>query len=266
VSLNNLLLILFLISMVALVIGVVKPNLVIKWGSQEKRNRKSVLKYYGLSLIVSFILFGMTSPDEEVATTTAKTTEKAKDKATENKKKELTPEEKAAKEKAAADKIAAEEKAVADKKAAEEKAAAEKIAEVKAAAEKAAADQAAKERAAAEKAAKEEAERIGYETGITYDQLARTPDDFEGKKAKFSGRVVQVMEGDGETQLRIAVDDNYDTILFVAYESTIISSRVLEDDFVTISGESLGLITYQSTMGGDISIPAMEVTAITINN
>lgn len=256
---ENLFLLLFVLSIVALLIGVVKPSLVIKWGSLEKRTRKNVLKYYGLSLVASFILFGITMPDEEQLTTTAKTTEKAEDKKEENKK-ELTPEEMIANEKAEA------EKAEADKKAAEEKAAAEKIAAEKAAVEKAAAEQAAKEKAAAEQAAKEEAERIGYETGITYDQLARTPNDFEGKKAKFSGKVVQVMEGDGETQLRIAVDDNYDTILFVAYESDIISSRVLEDDYITVSGESLGLITYQSTMGGDISIPAMEVKVITINN
>ncbi|MEH7276434.1 hypothetical protein V7125_22785, partial [Neobacillus vireti] len=97
-----------------------------------------------------------------------------------------------------------------------------------------------------------------------YDQLARTPDDFEGKKAKFSGKVVQVMEGKGETQLRIAENDNYDTKLFVVYESDILSSRVLEDDNVTVSGKRL--ITYQSTLGGDISIPAMEVKVITINN
>ena len=251
IQLNNLFLVIFLLSFLALVIGLIKPTLVIKWGTQEEKKRKNVLKYYGLGLVVSFILFGITSPNEETATTTAKTTEK--------KEKELTAEEKAAKEKAAAEKAAAEQKA------AEEKAVADKVAAEKAAAEKAAAKQAAKEKAAAEQKAKEEAERIGYETGITYDQLARTPDDFEGKKAKFTGKVVQVMEGDGETQLRIAVNDNYDTILFVAYKSDLISSRVLEDDNVTVSGESLGLITYESTMGGEISIPSMEVKVITIN-
>ena len=40
--------------------------------------------------------------------------------------------------------------------------------------------QKAAEEAAAAAAAKEEAK--GYETGITYDQLARTPDDYKGKK------------------------------------------------------------------------------------
>ena len=35
------------------------------------------------------------------------------------------------------------------------------------------------------KAAKAAEEARGYETGITYDQLARTPDDFKGKKLNF---------------------------------------------------------------------------------
>jgi hypothetical protein len=73
------------------------------------------------------------------------------------------------------------------------------------------------------------------------------------------------MEGDGETQLRIAVNDNYDTILFVAYESSILNSRVLEDDNVTVSGISKGLITYESTLGGNISIPSLLVKKIEIN-
>lgn len=51
----------------------------------------------------------------------------------------------------------------------------------------------AKEEEEARKKAEEEAR--GYETGITYDQLARTPDEFEGKKVKFSGKVIQVSEG-----------------------------------------------------------------------
>src|SRR5699024_10509101 len=56
---------------------------------------------------------------------------------------------------------------------------------------------------------KEEKEKKGYDTGITYDQLARTPDDYEGEKVKFSGKVLQVMEGNGSTvQLRMAINDD----------------------------------------------------------
>lgn len=218
-DLNTLFALLFFVCLIALIIGIIKPQLVVRWGSEEKRNRKSVLKFYGIGVVAMFILFGVTSEG-------TKKTEEAKTEAKPAKaeqKKELTAEEKAAEEKAAA------------------------------------------EQAAAEKAAKEEEERIGYETGITYDQLARTPDDFKGKKAKFTGKVLQVMEGQGETQLRIAVNGDYDKVLYIAYKSDILNSRVLEKDNVTVKGKSAGIFTYKSTMGGEISIPAMLVEKIDIN-
>lgn len=67
---DNLFLILFLVSIVALVVGLIKPELVVRWGSEEKKNRKSVLKVYGLAIIAFLILFSITTPssnDEETA-------------------------------------------------------------------------------------------------------------------------------------------------------------------------------------------------------
>ena len=243
-DLNTLFALLFVVCLIALIIGIIKPQLVVRWGEEGKRNRKSVLKFYGIGVIAMFVLVGVTADDTKKAEETKAVAKPAKA----EQKKELTAEEKAAAEQAAA-----------------EKAAAEKAAAEKAAAEKAAAEQVAAEKAAAEKAAKEEEERIGYETGITYDQLARTPDDFKGKKAKFTGKVLQVMEGQGETQLRVAVNGDYDKVLYVAYKSDILNSRVLEKDNVTVKGKSAGIFTYKSTMGGEISIPAMLVEKIDIN-
>lgn len=128
------------------------------------------------------------------------------------------------------------------------------------------AEQRAKE--AAEKAAKEEAARIakeqeekrGYDTGITYGQLARTPDDFEGKKIKFKGKVIQVMEGDTETQIRLAVNSDYNTILYCGIPKKLTSNnRILDDDIITVYGVSVGLLSYESTMGGKITIPAAVI-------
>lgn len=135
------------------------------------------------------------------------------------------------------------------------------------------------ERIAAEKKAKEEAdkkaaeeeearkraeaeEKKGYDTGITYDQIARNPDNYEGDKIKFRGKVLQVMEGDGETQIRIAVNNNYDTVLYGSFDASIVDSRILEDDVITVMGLSAGLLTYESTMGGQITIPSMLIFQI----
>src|SRR5699024_3666679 len=114
------------------------------------------------------------------------------------------------------------------------------------------------EEAAAEQKRKDE-EAKGYETGITYDQLARTPDDYDYKKVKFYGKVIQVIEGDDTTEIRFAVDDDYNQVIYCDFDSSIVSSRVLEDDYITIYGKSTNLLSYQSTMGGTITIPSVTV-------
>lgn len=134
--------------------------------------------------------------------------------------------------------------------------------EKKKAAAKAEAETKEKKKAADLKKKAEEEEKKGYETGITYNQLARTPDDYMGEKIKFRGKVIQVMEGDETTQIRLAVGEDYDTILFGQYDSTIVDSRILEDDIITVRGISTGLLTYESTMGGNISIPGMSIDKI----
>lgn len=143
----------------------------------------------------------------------------------------------------------------------ERKAEEEKLAKEKA--EKEAAEKKAQEEAEAkEQAKKEKEEKQGYETGITYSQLARTPDDYMFKKVKFKGKVIQVMEGTDTIQIRLAVNGNYDNVLLGEYSSNIVESRILEDDYITVYGVSAGLITYESTMGGNITIPSIAIAKI----
>lgn len=130
--------------------------------------------------------------------------------------------------------------------------------EAKEQAEKEAKEQAEKEA----QAAKEAEEKKGYDTGITYSQLARTPDDYLYKKVKFSGKVIQVIEDSDKVQIRLAVGGNYDNVILCEYTSSTVSSRVLEDDYITVYGLSAGLITYTSTLGGNITIPSMAVSKI----
>ena len=118
------------------------------------------------------------------------------------------------------------------------------------------------EKLAAEKKKKEEEEKKGYDTGITYSQLARTPDDYLAKKVKFSGKVVQVMEDGDSVGIRLAVDGDYDNIILGTFDSSIISERILEDDYITVYGLSAGIYTYESTMGASISVPSMTIDKI----
>lgn len=54
-----------------------------------------------------------------------------------------------------------------------------------------------------------------YKTGITFDNISRNPKDYEGKLVYFTGEVVQLMEGDDENQIRLAVDGDYDKMILV---------------------------------------------------
>jgi hypothetical protein len=115
------------------------------------------------------------------------------------------------------------------------------------------------------KAAEAEAARVAYDTGITYEQLARTPDSYKGMKVKFYGKVIQVVEGDNQTDLRIEINDNSDNVLYVTYDPKISPIRILQNDHVNIKGVSQGIYTYESTLGGSISIPLVTVDEINTN-
>lgn len=124
-----------------------------------------------------------------------------------------------------------------------------------------------KRKAEEERKAKEEAERKekqGYNTGITYSQLARTPDDYRGEKVKFSGKVLQVQEADNYIAIRLAVGGNYNNVIFLVIETNRVemNQRILEDDNITVYGKSTGIYTYKTVMGNELSIPSMSVDKI----
>ena len=120
-------------------------------------------------------------------------------------------------------------------------------------AQKAAEEQAKRE---AEEQAKKEAEAHKYETGLTWEQIAR-----EGKKGtlgQFEGKIIQVMNGDGFTQYRVAINGDYDQVMLIEVKNSVSKETLLEDDYVYFKGESLGTITYTTVMGAEMTIPAFE--------
>lgn len=137
-----------------------------------------------------------------------------------------------------------------------------KEAELKAEREKKEAEEKAKKEA--EEKAKKEEEAKGYDTGITYDELARNPDKNKGKKVTFTGTVIQVIRGNGEDQFRVRVNNDYKKIIFVSYIPKSGENKILENDKVVVRGVSVGEISYKSTMGGKISIPGIEAHSIEV--
>ncbi|MFP3929599.1 hypothetical protein U8V08_01490 [Enterococcus faecium] len=98
-----------------------------------------------------------------------------------------------------------------------------------------------------------------YNTGITYDTLTRTPDEHIGNKVTLSGEIVQVIEGDDASQYLMAVDQDYDKMVLIEVPTDQLSSRILENDLITIYGVSQGTIDYESTIWGTNTVPAITV-------
>ncbi|WP_462406675.1 Slp family lipoprotein [Gracilibacillus sp. Marseille-QA3620] len=146
---------------------------------------------------------------------------------------------------------------------AEEKAQVEAKAE-EAAKEKAEEEAAAKKKAEEEKKAKEEAERKAAEKKanakpIEYAQLKKNPDRYEGEYVKYYGQIVQIIEDDDYTNIRLAVTKdefgyNYDDIIFVEYDGL---TDFVEDDEVTVYGTISGEYSYTSQAGWEISVPGL---------
>ena len=131
---------------------------------------------------------------------------------------------------------------------------------LKAANEKAAQEASAK--AAAEKAAQDAADKDPntYQS-LPYDEMARNGDNHKGEKLQINGKVIQVIDSDdGTAQLRVATRDGYDDVYYIEIPASQWKThRLLEDDVITFYGNVYGLLSYDSTMGGKITVPAMTV-------
>lgn len=95
-----------------------------------------------------------------------------------------------------------------------------------------------------------------------YDEIARNPGKYKGEKAKFTGKVIQVMQsGYGSSiyyTLRVGIKSGYsyyNDVIYVTYTASESDARILEDDIITMYGELNGEKTYETTMGASVTIP-----------
>ncbi|MDM5245773.1 Slp family lipoprotein [Lysinibacillus sp. G4S2] len=212
----------FFVGLVLLVIGLIR-----------KKKMKGGL-VLGISIVVFIVGFIMVPTNGTESSTDSKDNEKVE---TVAKPKEETPEEKAAREKKEA-----EEKALAEQKAKEE-------AEAKAKAEEEA-------RIKAEQAAA--AKKANAKT-IDYPQLKKNPDRYKGEYVKYTGKILQILEGDNVTNIRLAVTPTsygYDPndVIFIEYYGY---TDFVDDDIITVYGEIYGSYSYKSQAGFDIALPGL---------
>ena len=271
---DDLFLVLFLLSFIALILGMIKPSILLD-GDIEKRNRKNVLKLYGSTLIASFFLFGVTVPSTDVSKTEDNLTQEEQEQVKQEEQFKLSDSDKELLKGSYADfsneqisrfeeieykykeldedlkeEVKVEVERLVSERVIVEEAKAEEEARIKAEKEE-------KERIEAEEKAKAEKEK--YNTGITTRDIARDRNGLEGSLVKFSGKIIQVIKGKLTTQYRMAVNDDYDQIIFIEIANDKLESNILEDDYITIEGVSVGNITYTTIFGAEQTIPGVEV-------
>lgn len=104
---------------------------------------------------------------------------------------------------------------------------------------------------------------------VSYNNIARNPNDYIGQKAVFKGKVIQVQESGKNVVLRINTTQGqyglWDDTIYVDYKRKDDNeSRVLDDDIVTVYGEIKGIKDYTAVLGNQISIPHIKAEYIDI--
>lgn len=107
-----------------------------------------------------------------------------------------------------------------------------------------------------------------------YKDIARKPKDYQGKPAKFRGKVLQVLEREDKVVFRIDVTHKENKIYEKGFWSDTVyveytpldenESRILEDDIVNMYGTLDGLKTYKTVLGSETSIPKLKAKYIEI--
>lgn len=101
-----------------------------------------------------------------------------------------------------------------------------------------------------------------YDASITYDNLARNPDKYKFQGVVFTGEVIQVIESNEDTQFRIAIDGNYDKVMYCIYMPEEGEQRILEKDVIRFNGIFTGIIDYKTVLGAKISVPSIAIAEI----
>lgn len=104
----------------------------------------------------------------------------------------------------------------------------------------------------------------------TYEKIARNPNKVKGKYAKFTGKVIQVMEEDNSIGLRVDITKSeygfYSDTIYVTYtRKNKNEDKILEDDIITIYGKLAGTETYTSVLGAEVTLPKINAEYIELN-
>ena len=104
---------------------------------------------------------------------------------------------------------------------------------------------------------------LGYEE-VEYKDCARNPEQYEGKKVKLTGRVIQVL-GNKTTGFRIRLaTSGYDDVYYVRIGKGILDYNLMESDRIVVYGRMDGSYTYTSLFLTSVTIPSAIAESIVL--
>ena len=95
-----------------------------------------------------------------------------------------------------------------------------------------------------------------YRTDYDIKDVERNPAEYKDELLSFEGKIIQVMEDEVFTSYRIAINGDYDRIVYLQTFSETLEERLLEDDYVTVYGIFDDLLTYETVLGANQTVPA----------
>lgn len=102
------------------------------------------------------------------------------------------------------------------------------------------------------------AARAVYEAqcqSVSYETLSRGGDTLIRQYYTFTGKILQEMEG----HYRLGVGAGYSDVIYLDYTLPAGAERLLEDDYITVWGQSLGLYTYTTVSDKQVTVPRLLV-------
>ena len=97
-----------------------------------------------------------------------------------------------------------------------------------------------------------------------YKELARNPENYKGEKIAMQGQVIQVLESGKNVEMRVNMNGQYEETVYIMYTLKSGEGRILENDIVNIYGTFEGLLTYESVLGAEITLPRIDAEYIEI--
>lgn len=92
---------------------------------------------------------------------------------------------------------------------------------------------------------------------VTYDQIARNPDNYKDSEVKLTGQVMQVQNAHNGAVVLLWMNDDPDQLVMVGINKDYMpdNGKILEDDEITIYGTGDGTQKYDTTAGSENEVP-----------